>query len=104
MRMFVKYDESGNILSICKVEVFPEILEIPFGPFPAGEFATEIEITSKSEKLEYDEIHEDYKIDNKTKKLMRKWITIIMFFNYIFCNKIYVWQKIVYINAVYILY
>lgn len=71
MRMFVKYDESGNILSLCNVEVFPEILETPFGNLNEGEFATEIEITSQLKKLEYDEIHEDYKIDIQTKKLMR---------------------------------
>lgn len=70
MRMFVKYDESGNILSICNVEVFPEILETPFGNLNEGEFATEIDITSKLEKLEYDEIIEDYKIDIQAKKLI----------------------------------
>lgn len=70
MRMFVKYDESGNILSICEVEVFPEILETPFGDLNEGEFVTEIEITPELEKLEYDEIIEDYKIDIKTKRLI----------------------------------
>lgn len=72
MRMFVKYDASGNILSFCKANIFPEIFETPFGKLNEREFAFEVEQTPELNKLECDEIHEKYIVDVKKKKLKKR--------------------------------
>lgn len=72
MRMFVKYDKNGSILSFCKVDSFPDTYETPFDPTEPGEFVVEIESTASLDKLECDEIHDNYVVDVGKKKLKKK--------------------------------
>jgi hypothetical protein len=72
MKLFVKYNKSGEILSVSKVDIFPRIFETPFGILEKEEYATEIELTRELEKLECDEIHMDYSVDVTGKTLIKK--------------------------------
>ena len=74
MRMFVKYDKKGSILSFCKTDSFPDTYETPFDPIEPGEFVIEVKLTPSLNKLECDEIHENYVVDVEKKELIKKSI------------------------------
>lgn len=72
MRIFVKYNRKGEILSVSKVEAMPEELEQPFGTESEDEFV--LEVPAKKALLELDtiQLHEKYKVDSEKKKLISK--------------------------------
>lgn len=70
MRLFIKYDASGEILSVAKIEVMPEEMPHPFVDDPEAN-VTEVPIDSKLEKLECSAIHNGYVVNVETKKLKK---------------------------------
>lgn len=70
MRLFIKYDSNGEILSVAKIEVMPEEMPYPFVDDPEAN-VTEVPIDSKLEELDCSTIHDGYVVNVKTKKLKK---------------------------------
>ena len=73
MRIFIKYDIGGMILSVAKVDELPVGLETPFSPI-VDENVHVLEITSvaKFNDMEPIDIHNNYKVDAGKMKLVKK--------------------------------
>jgi hypothetical protein len=71
MKIFIKYDPTGEILSVAKINVMPVGLD---QPFIAGEYELVLEVPAKDEFLQYEivQFHEQYKVDVEKKKLVKK--------------------------------
>ena len=72
MRMFVKFDREGKIVSVCKAEVMAEDVEDPYGFVEERESVIEVEPTGELERESCLEIHEGYRVDVRKKKLVRQ--------------------------------
>ena len=72
MRIFVKYNQNGEILSVSKRDSIPEGFNHPYGILREGEFAMEIPINEELLKMEASQIHTEFKVDIKKKKLLKK--------------------------------
>ncbi len=72
MRIFIRCDKEGNILSTMKVEVMPEGIEHPYGDIKEGEKVIEVEPTPDLEKLQCHEISQQYTVAIRGKKLKKK--------------------------------
>lgn len=70
MRLFIKYDSNGEILSVAKIEFMPEEMPHPFIDDPEAN-VMEVPIDSKLEKLECSAIHDGYMVNVETKKLKK---------------------------------
>jgi len=70
MRTFVKFDKQGKIVATYRLEALPEGLEHPYTDLAEGEFVLEVEPTKEFENLSCLEIHEKFKVDVRTKKLV----------------------------------
>jgi hypothetical protein len=72
VRVFVKYNRDGQILSVCKVEVMPEEVDTPFGPLPEGEAVLEAPAGGEWERLEPLDVHAKYRVDVRRKRLVKR--------------------------------
>jgi hypothetical protein len=72
MRVFVKYNRDGEVLSVSKVEMMPQHLEQPFGTLEDGVQFIEVDAKPPATQLSALELHEGYKVDVKKKKLVKK--------------------------------
>ncbi|MCP4494536.1 MAG: hypothetical protein GY820_45640 [Gammaproteobacteria bacterium] len=70
MRLFVKYNAKGEILSVSKVEVMPDEMPHPFADDPKAMVA-EVTTSAKIKGLDCAEIHDAYAINVETKKLKK---------------------------------
>lgn len=72
MRMFTKVNKEGTIISFSKVKSLPEGIDQPFADLAQDESVVEVEPTKDLEKLPAHKIHENYRVNMKSKKLMKK--------------------------------
>ena len=72
MRIFVRHDKDGNIVSTTKANVLAEGLEHPYGSLEEGENVLEVQPTPELEELAPHEISERYVVAVKDKRLKRK--------------------------------
>ncbi len=72
MRIFVTYNQQGEILSVSKVEAMPDGLEQPFGTVSEDEFVLEVPVKKALSELDTVQFHEKYKVDSEKKKLIKK--------------------------------
>lgn len=72
MRMFAKVTKEGTIISFSKVKVLPEGINQPFTDFAEDESIVEVKSTKELEKMPAHKIHEKYRVNMKTKKLINK--------------------------------
>lgn len=72
MRIFVKYNSDGEILSVLKVGYMPEGLEQPYGALEGDEEVIEIPENEELARLELVQLHERYKVDIEKKELVKK--------------------------------
>jgi len=70
MRLFIKYDTNGEILSVAKVDVMPEEMSHPFDDDPDAN-VMEVPVNAEFEQLECATIHDNYVVDIITKKLKK---------------------------------
>ncbi|MGK7896342.1 MAG: hypothetical protein AB4372_22685 [Xenococcus sp. (in: cyanobacteria)] len=73
MKIFIKYNSAGEILSVSKVKFMPEGIESPFQILDANnEFVLEVPITEELIQIEAVTLHDNYRVDVTTKKLIEK--------------------------------
>ncbi len=72
MRIFVAYNNAGEITSVSKVETMPEGLEHPYGALEEGEAVLEVPAKGELLQLEALQIHEQFKVNVARKKLVKK--------------------------------
>lgn len=72
MKIYIKYNNDGEILSVMKAEVWPEEVETPFVMLEENEGASEVKVSKELEKLEGLEIMEAYKYDISEKSMVKK--------------------------------
>ncbi|GAB4192911.1 MAG: hypothetical protein Fur006_37600 [Coleofasciculaceae cyanobacterium] len=73
MKIFVKYNADGAIISVSKVEVMPEDLEQPYSELEPGANVLEvIPVTEELEELDALQIHSSYRVDVEAKTLVKK--------------------------------
>ena len=72
MRIFVKYNSDGEILSVLKVDCMPEGLQQPYGALEEDEDVIEIPENDDLRNLEAIQFHERYKVDINKKELVEK--------------------------------
>lgn len=72
MRIFVKYNPEGEILSVSKIEVMPEGLEHPYADLGLDEQVLEISVTEELQQLEPTQFYEKYQVDVQKKQLVVK--------------------------------
>lgn len=72
MRIFVKYNNDGQIQSASKVETMPEELDHPFGELGDGEAVLEVANEGDVQALDPLDILNGYKVDTKKKKLVKQ--------------------------------
>lgn len=72
MRIFVKYNHDGEILSVSKVTVMPEDLDQPYSRL--GENESVLEVPAEGDYLQLDalQLHEGYEVDIGQNKLVKK--------------------------------
>jgi len=72
MRMFIIYKSDGEIVSVSKVEIMPENLEQPYDILGQDEAVLEIPAKGDLENLDAIQLHSQYQINVKKKKLEKK--------------------------------
>ncbi|MFQ5881395.1 MAG: hypothetical protein ACE5I9_02820 [Candidatus Methylomirabilales bacterium] len=73
MRIFVQYDSQGQILSVTRIEEMAEGEEYPFPEeFEESTAFFEIKPSDEFKDLEPLDIHAQYAVDVKKKKLLKK--------------------------------
>jgi hypothetical protein len=72
MRLFIHYDEAGNIISASKASVLHESLEHPYGDVAENAGVLEVEPNAALDALDCHEIVEQYVVDVEQKKLKKK--------------------------------
>lgn len=72
MRLFVRFDKTGKMISTMKVNVMDESLEHPFGFLEEAESVLEVKAPARFKSLQCHEICEQYLVDVKKKKLKKK--------------------------------
>lgn len=72
MRIFVKYNRAGEILSVSKTERMPDHVENPYAPL--GEDESVLELPNKPEYAQAQalDLHGQYRVDVTKKKLVKK--------------------------------
>jgi hypothetical protein len=81
MRVFILYDEEGQVLSVSQVEVIPEGFEHPYHLDDPGHKVVELEPDDEVAKLLHADkspeqhfalsLHSEYRFDKKTKRLRK---------------------------------
>ena len=69
MRLFVRHDGTGRIISAIKAHVLPEGLVHPYGALAEGEHVLEVESTAELQALDCLEIVERHAVDVAEKRL-----------------------------------
>ncbi|MDJ0594332.1 MAG: hypothetical protein QNJ72_30880 [Pleurocapsa sp. MO_226.B13] len=72
MKIFIKYNSAGEILSVSKVKFMPIGTESPFEILDANEFVLEVPLTEELMQIEAVTLHDNYQIDVATKQLIEK--------------------------------
>ncbi len=72
MRTFVRYNSGGDVVSVTRVEVMPKNLEQPYMDLGPGESVVELSEGSPHAKLDLLELHNEYKVDVKTKQMFKR--------------------------------
>lgn len=72
MKIFARVNKEGIIVSISKVDKLPEGVDKPYADLDKGESVIEIKPTKELERTPLETIHDNYRVDIKTKKLMKK--------------------------------
>ena len=72
MRIFVKYNTGGEILSVTQVEVMPEGVDQPYADLGADEKVIEVPVTEELQQLDPTEFHDKYRVDVEKKQLVSK--------------------------------
>jgi len=72
MRIFVRFDEKGKIISVMKANIIAAELEHPYGELKDGETVLEVEPTPDIEALDCHEIAENYVVEARSKQLKPK--------------------------------
>ena len=73
MRIFVKYNTSGKILSASKIKAMPVGLDHPYADLEEDEQVLEVEpVTEELKQLETLQFHDAYQVDVAQKKLVKK--------------------------------
>jgi hypothetical protein len=72
MRLFIKSDNTGNIISAGKMDAMPDDIDHPYADMAQGEVVIEVPLTPKLKGLLCHEISEQYTLDIANKKLKKK--------------------------------
>lgn len=72
MRIYVRYEQDGRIVSVLKAAVVHESVSEPFGDLEEGQGVIELEPTPELEQLECHDVHEQFEVDVAAKQLRRK--------------------------------
>lgn len=72
MRIFVQYNQAGDILSALKVEMLPEGVDQPYGPLGEGEFVLEVPATEELLALDGIQLVSNYRVEPEKKQLVKK--------------------------------
>ena len=72
MRLLIRYDAGGDIISVARVAHITEELDHPFGETGAGGGVLEVEDTGGLAELECHDIHDRYRVDVKKQQLKKK--------------------------------
>jgi hypothetical protein len=72
MRIFIVYNNSGEIISVSKVEFMSEELEHPYVILGGGEAVMEIPAKGDILQLEALQIHEQFKVNVAKGKLVKR--------------------------------
>lgn len=72
MKIFVKYNGSGEILSVSKIDEMQERVDQPYALLAEDEFVVEVPASEELLQLDALQIHLGYKVSVKTKELLKK--------------------------------
>ncbi len=72
MRFFVKYNASGDILSVSAVEVMPADMEHPYSDLQADEQVLEVPTTPELESGDLIQLQNNYRVNANKKQLVKK--------------------------------
>jgi hypothetical protein len=72
MRLLIKHDARGKILSVARVSYIADSLAHPFGETEKGVGVIEVEETDELAELECHDIHENYRVDVKQQQLAKQ--------------------------------
>ncbi|NEQ80714.1 MAG: hypothetical protein F6K26_10810 [Moorea sp. SIO2I5] len=72
MKIFIKYNSEGKIISISKIRFMPSGMEHPYGILEEDEFVIEMPLTEELMQIEAVELHDNYRVDVETKQLVQK--------------------------------
>jgi hypothetical protein len=72
MRLFIRYNQTGAIVSAMKVMTMPESMGHPYGELEEGETVLEIEPTVELEALDCSEICDRFVMDTSNNRLVPK--------------------------------
>jgi hypothetical protein len=72
MRIFVKHNRNGEVLSISRIDAMPDHLDHPYATLEEGESVIEVPEKTVSSEKDLVRFHETYKVDIKKGKLVKK--------------------------------
>jgi len=72
MRLYIKHDAKGNILSVAKANQSDDSHGHPFADVDENGGVLDVEEAGELTELECHDIHEQYKVDVKKKELKKK--------------------------------
>ena len=72
MRLFVQYNQAGDILSALKVETLPDGVEQPYSSLGEGQFVLEVPVTEELLALDGIQLISNYRVDPEKKQLVKK--------------------------------
>ena len=72
MKIFVKYNRSGEILSVSKINELREGIDQPYVLLSEDEFVMEVPASEELLQLDILQIHIGYEVNAETKKLLKK--------------------------------
>jgi hypothetical protein len=72
MRIFVKYNGEGQILSVSKVDSMSEGVDQPYGLLEENEFVLEAPADEELLNLDALQIHTEYQVDVDQSRLVKK--------------------------------
>jgi hypothetical protein len=72
VKLFIRHDRDGNILSVIKVQAMHESVEHPHGSLEPGEQVTQVKPNPEQAKLDAHELVLQYSVDVKNSKLQKK--------------------------------
>jgi len=72
MKLFIHFDEQGQVLSVAKVHAAGERTQNPFLHVERQELVLELDLTEEFHALDAHEIAEQYMVDVKLRQLTKK--------------------------------